>query len=78
MFQCIIQQKNGWIHSYNTENKDVFPGILPYYIFSASRFGVVLFFSMYVTELQGQYVSVWFLTQSQLKNVFRVGIHTHT
>ncbi|CAH1103499.1 unnamed protein product [Psylliodes chrysocephalus] len=27
MFQCIIQQKNGWIHSYNTENKDVFPDI---------------------------------------------------
>lgn len=27
MFQCIIQQKNGWIHSHNTENKDVFPGL---------------------------------------------------
>ncbi|KAH1029892.1 SLIT-ROBO Rho GTPase-activating protein 1 isoform X2 [Dendroctonus ponderosae] len=27
MFQCIIQQKNGWIHPYNTENKDVFPDI---------------------------------------------------
>ncbi|CAG9864812.1 unnamed protein product [Phyllotreta striolata] len=27
MFQCIIQQRNGWIHTYNTENKDVFPDI---------------------------------------------------
>ncbi|XP_030756158.1 SLIT-ROBO Rho GTPase-activating protein 1-like isoform X3 [Sitophilus oryzae] len=27
MFQCIIQQKNGWIHPHNTENKDVFPDI---------------------------------------------------
>lgn len=27
MFQCIIQQKNGWIHPYNPDNKDVFPGI---------------------------------------------------
>ncbi|CAH0550335.1 unnamed protein product [Brassicogethes aeneus] len=25
MFQCIIQQRNGWIHPLNTENKDVFP-----------------------------------------------------
>ncbi|XP_044257021.1 SLIT-ROBO Rho GTPase-activating protein 1-like isoform X2 [Tribolium madens] len=27
MFQCIIQQKNGWIHPHNTETKDVFPDI---------------------------------------------------
>ncbi|XP_014468651.1 PREDICTED: SLIT-ROBO Rho GTPase-activating protein 1-like isoform X2 [Dinoponera quadriceps] len=27
MFQCIIQQKNGWIHPYNPDNKDVFPDI---------------------------------------------------
>jgi hypothetical protein len=27
MFQCIIQQKNGWIHPHNTETKDVFPGL---------------------------------------------------
>ncbi|XP_019875218.1 SLIT-ROBO Rho GTPase-activating protein 1 [Aethina tumida] len=25
MFQCIIQQRNGWIHPLNTENRDVFP-----------------------------------------------------
>lgn len=28
MFQCIIQQRNGWIHPHNTETKDVFPGLL--------------------------------------------------
>ncbi|XP_054001787.1 SLIT-ROBO Rho GTPase-activating protein 1-like isoform X2 [Hylaeus anthracinus] len=27
MFQCIIQQRNGWIHPYNTDTKDVFPDI---------------------------------------------------
>lgn len=26
MFQCIIQQRNGWIHAPNPEAKDVFPG----------------------------------------------------
>ncbi|XP_076182600.1 SLIT-ROBO Rho GTPase-activating protein 1 isoform X2 [Ptiloglossa arizonensis] len=27
MFQCIIQQRNGWIHPYNPDTKDVFPDI---------------------------------------------------
>lgn len=26
MFQCIIQQRNGWIHAPNPETRDVFPG----------------------------------------------------
>jgi hypothetical protein len=26
MFQCIIQQRNGWIHVPNQEFRDVFPG----------------------------------------------------
>lgn len=26
MFQCIIQQRNGWIHMANQEYRDVFPG----------------------------------------------------
>lgn len=26
MFQCIIQQRNGWIHVPNQEYRDVFPG----------------------------------------------------
>lgn len=26
MFQCIIQQRNGWIHAPNPELRDVFPG----------------------------------------------------
>ncbi|KAL7294656.1 hypothetical protein TKK_0011959 [Trichogramma kaykai] len=26
MFQCIIQQRNGWIHPINADTKDVFPG----------------------------------------------------
>lgn len=26
MFQCIIQQKNGWIHPDTPDTKDVFPG----------------------------------------------------
>lgn len=26
MFQCIIQQRNGWIHAPNPEFRDVFPG----------------------------------------------------
>lgn len=26
MFQCIIQQRNGWIHAPNPEMRDVFPG----------------------------------------------------
>lgn len=28
MFQCIIQQRNGWIHAPNPEMRDVFPGKL--------------------------------------------------
>lgn len=28
MFQCIIQQRNGWIHAPNPELRDVFPGKL--------------------------------------------------
>ncbi|XP_018058318.1 PREDICTED: SLIT-ROBO Rho GTPase-activating protein 1-like isoform X2 [Atta colombica] len=27
MFQCIIQQRNGWIHPYTPDTKDVFPDI---------------------------------------------------
>ncbi|XP_076750089.1 SLIT-ROBO Rho GTPase-activating protein 1 isoform X2 [Xylocopa sonorina] len=27
MFQCIIQQRNGWIHPYNPDTKDVLPDI---------------------------------------------------
>ncbi|KAG7203165.1 hypothetical protein KM043_010278 [Ampulex compressa] len=27
MFQCIIQQRNGWIHPYSPDTKDVFPDI---------------------------------------------------
>lgn len=26
MFQCIIQQRNGWIHAPNAEYRDVYPG----------------------------------------------------
>lgn len=26
MFQCIIQQRNGWIHAPSPEMRDVFPG----------------------------------------------------
>lgn len=32
MFQCIIQQRNGWIHTPNPETRDVFPGKLPFFL----------------------------------------------
>lgn len=36
MFQCIIQQRNGWIHAPNPEMRDVFPGNVCYSLFTAS------------------------------------------
>lgn len=41
MFQCIIQQRNGWIHAPSPEMRDVFPG-KENHIFISFLFGLQL------------------------------------
>lgn len=38
MFQCIIQQRNGWIHAPNPEMRDVFPGNFEYTTIRSTQF----------------------------------------
>lgn len=38
MFQCIIQQRNGWIHAPNPELRDVFPGNLMFFFLRLTNY----------------------------------------
>lgn len=40
MFQCIIQQRNGWIHVPNQEFRDVYPGKAVKYNFAFREKGI--------------------------------------
>lgn len=43
MFQCIIQQRNGWIHAPNPETRDVFPGNWSVFSVQCLLNGITLF-----------------------------------
>lgn len=42
MFQCIIQQRNGWIHAPSPEMRDVFPGKENHIILYYFRFYTII------------------------------------